>query len=161
MTQPLFRAFKQQLKGVLEKVRDNTSEITPRPLLFKNVYSEYPLARDYAAIKLPIATIWGDERSFTGSGNRAEKTTVETSIYIYFHEADYSKADEKMDYYTRDVISEIHKSINSWPVLVSVQVTGSSIAEVFKRLGMSDITIDPPYYGIRIDLTVEMGTAYT
>lgn len=161
MTQPLFRAFKEQLKGVLEKVRDNTSSLETKPLLFKNVYFEHPLARDLASTKLPVATIWGDDRVFTGAGNRATKTTVETSIYIYFHTADPSKADEKMDYYVRDVISAINKSTNSWPVLISVQVTGSSNAEVFKRLGMPDLTIDLPFYGIRIDLTVEMGTAYT
>ncbi len=157
MAEPLFRQFKKQLKAVLEKVVDNT--LDTKPLLFKYVYSEHPIARDLVAEKLPSATIWGDNSVFSGD-NRSTKTTIETSIYVYFHAADYSKADEKMDYYKRDVIAAIHNH-NTWPILVSVQVVGSSNAEVFKLLGMPDMTIDPPFYGIRIDLTVEMGTAYS
>ena len=160
---PLKTQFKTELKAVLQKVRDNTAEPgadSLQPILFKNVYAEHPLARDLVAEKFPAATMWGDDSTFDGNVNRSLSTTIETSIYVYFHEADFSKADEKMDYYKRDVIAAIHKNMCSWHVLIAVQVVASSNTDIFKRLGISDELITPPFYGLRIDLSVNFGSTY-
>lgn len=117
---------------------------------FKSVILGFPFPEYFTPEKLPGVGIW-----FERAENINGRLNIDFSIFVIIYEDDHTQAFNKVS----DAISKLWNSLIYCKfdyAPFNLDIKSVSFQDVFERLDVN-ISLEPPYYAARIDISVMAG----
>lgn len=157
----LYDYVKNKLMPIIDDLRD-ASDVK----LFNKTYLGLPTPQFFSAESFTnskgFAHIWFGEGQFKATNSHNYNAIQgEINVYAFFKDEINATATDpeaiflNMLYFQQQIINQINSRrdiIDAGYLEIAIVPVSYAMQDVFKNAGRPDLALEPPYYGVRIDL---------